>query len=66
MRLHASARRSEPPSVDEVTGEVRVPLALYEVDVHRGDLDLVLSRSEVELLLGRLLAKIKRGPVAVL
>lgn len=45
-RMHASMRRNELPSSDPVTAEVRVPLALYEVDERRGDVDLVLSRDE--------------------
>lgn len=45
-RLHASVRRDEPLAGDRVTGEVRVPIALYEVDERRGDVDLVMSRAE--------------------
>ena len=53
-QLHASTRRGEPPTVDHVTGEVRVPLALYALDEHQGDADLVLSRVEVQQLLDAL------------
>lgn len=53
-RLHASTRRDEPLSSDPVTGEVRAPIALYEVDERRGDLDLVLSRAEGQHLLTQL------------
>ncbi|GAA2690526.1 hypothetical protein GCM10009864_75830 [Streptomyces lunalinharesii] len=47
---HASPRRGAPTSSTSDTGEVRVPLALYRVDQHQGDVDLVLSRSEAEEL----------------
>lgn len=53
-RLHASARRDEPPTIDATTGEVRVPLALYEVDERRGDVDLVMSRAEGQTLFTQL------------
>ncbi|MEU9065804.1 hypothetical protein AB0D60_02770 [Streptomyces sp. NPDC048306] len=52
--LHASLRRDEPPTRDATTGEIRVPLALYDLDEHRGDLPLVMSRSEAEALFTRL------------
>lgn len=51
VSLHASARRSESPTIDHVTGEVRIPLALYVVDVHQADIELVLSRAEAQPLL---------------
>ncbi|MCH0561967.1 MULTISPECIES: hypothetical protein [unclassified Streptomyces] len=53
-RLHASTRRDEPPSSDADTGEVRVPIALYALDEHRGDTDLVLSRADADRLLAEL------------
>ncbi|MFE6903764.1 hypothetical protein ACFVFJ_44265 [Streptomyces sp. NPDC057717] len=53
--LHASTRRDEPPTCDPVTGEVRVPLALYAVDVHQGDIELVLSRAEAQPVIDALL-----------
>lgn len=53
-RLHASTRRDELPTIDSVTGEIRVPLALYAVDEHRGSVDLVLSRADGESLLASL------------
>ncbi|MFI2184829.1 hypothetical protein [Streptomyces sioyaensis] len=53
-RLHASTRRGEPPSVDGVTGEIRVPLALYAVDEQRGSVDLVLSHAEAASLFASL------------
>ncbi|MFI9260374.1 hypothetical protein ACIGT4_22155 [Streptomyces sioyaensis] len=53
-RLHASTRRGEPPSVDGVTGEIRIPLALYAVDEYRGSVDLVLSRADGASLLASL------------
>ncbi|MFI1956127.1 hypothetical protein ACH437_30535 [Streptomyces xinghaiensis] len=48
---HASPRRDGAPHSDSTTGEVRVPLALFHIDEHQGDLDLVLSRVEGEELL---------------
>ncbi|MGW6142184.1 hypothetical protein [Streptomyces sp. NPDC055140] len=53
--LHASIRRGEPPTTDPVTGEVRIPLALYAVDIHQGDTELVLSRTEAQPVLDALL-----------
>lgn len=53
-QLHASTRRGEPPAVDHVTGEVRVPLALYALDEHQGDAELVLSRADAQQLLDAL------------
>jgi len=54
VRLHASTRRGEPPSTDAATGEVRVPIALYALDEHRGDTDLVMARSEAARLFNEL------------
>ncbi|MEU2719734.1 hypothetical protein [Streptomyces smyrnaeus] len=48
--LPASPRHGAPPTSDLGTGEIRVPLALYDLDEHQGDVSLVLSRSEAELL----------------
>ncbi|MDN3027992.1 hypothetical protein [Streptomyces sp. S.PB5] len=48
--MHASTRRDEPLTTDAVTGEVRVPLALYAVDERRADVDLVLSRTDGQRL----------------
>jgi hypothetical protein len=45
-RLHASTRRDESLSSEDVTGEVRVPLALYDMDRNCGHVDLVLSRAD--------------------
>lgn len=53
-RLHASLRRDEPPTIQQATGEVRVPLTLYEVDENRGDIDLVLARAEGQRLFTQL------------
>lgn len=53
-RLHASTRRDEPLSSDDVTGEIRIPLALDAVDEYRGSVDLVLSRAEGASLLASL------------
>lgn len=47
---HASTRRGEPTSSVSNTGEIRVPLALYQVDQHQGDVPLVLSRADAEEL----------------
>lgn len=55
-RLHASLRRDEPPTRDAMTGEIRVPVALYDLDEHRGDAQLVMSRSEAEALFAHLRA----------
>lgn len=52
--LHASIRRDEPPTIAHVTGEVRVPLALYAVDERRSDVSLVLSYSEAQRLFAQL------------
>lgn len=53
-RLHASVRRDEPLRTQQDTGEVRVPLALYALDENRGDIDLVMSRTEGQTLFTRL------------
>ncbi|MFE3553302.1 hypothetical protein ACFXKW_00210 [Streptomyces sp. NPDC059193] len=47
---HASLSRDTEPAVDHDTGEVRVPLVLYDVDVRVGDTELVLSRHDVRVL----------------
>ncbi|WP_165984213.1 hypothetical protein [Streptomyces sp. YIM 98790] len=49
-QLHASPRRGGTAAGDARTGEIRVPLSLYEFDRHRGDIELVLSRGEAETL----------------
>lgn len=51
---HASPQRATLPTGDHITGEVRVPLALYSVDQVQGHVPLVLSRREAEELLTRL------------
>ncbi len=43
---HASPRRGASMITDSGTGEVRVPLSLFHLDQHQGDVDLVLSRAE--------------------
>ncbi|MDT0382396.1 hypothetical protein RM572_26915 [Streptomyces sp. DSM 42041] len=48
--LHASPRHGAPPTSDLGTGEIRVPLALYDLDEHQADVSLVLSRTEAGLL----------------
>jgi hypothetical protein len=47
---HASLRRDEPALRHDDTGEVRVPLALLRLDEPAGDVELVMSRREVEQL----------------
>ena len=61
-RLHASLRRDEPPTRDATTGEIRVPLALYDLDEHRGDVPLVMSRAEAEALYARLRLELVTAP----
>ncbi|MER6694551.1 hypothetical protein [Streptomyces minutiscleroticus] len=53
---HASPRRGAAPHADATTGEVRIPLSLFCIDEHKGDVDLVLSRVEGEILLEELRA----------
>ncbi|WP_432252113.1 hypothetical protein [Streptomyces sp. HNM1019] len=43
---HASPRRGALVITDSGTGEVRVPLSLFHLDQHQGDVDLVLSHTE--------------------
>lgn len=57
-RLHASTCRDEPHTIDSVTGEIRVPLALYVFDEQRGTVDLVLSRADGASLLASLVEAI--------
>jgi hypothetical protein len=47
---HASPRRDAMATSDADTGEVRVPLFLYALDRHQGDVVLVLSRKEADQL----------------
>lgn len=64
-RLHASLRRDEPLATAPLTGEIRVPLALYEVDELLGATDLVLARSEAQDVFTRLaeaLGYVKSAP----
>ncbi|MCB5909825.1 hypothetical protein [Streptomyces pinistramenti] len=49
-RWHASPRRGESPTISSDTGEIRVPLSLFDLDAHQGDIALVLSRREAETL----------------
>ncbi|AZM91424.1 hypothetical protein [Streptomyces sp. W1SF4] len=51
---HASPTRGAQPSTDHETGEVRIPVSLFDVDVHQGDSELVLSRREARMLLEHL------------
>jgi len=53
---HASPRRGAPTSSTHTTGEVRIPLSLYQLDQHQGDTSLVLSRAEAEALVAELTA----------
>ncbi|MGW6287348.1 hypothetical protein [Streptomyces sp. NPDC055107] len=50
MTWHASPRRAALPTGDPTTGEVRVPVALYDLDRLQAEVPLVLSRSEAEFL----------------
>ena len=61
-RLHASLRRDEMPVRDAATGEIRVPLALFDLDEHQGDTDLVMSRKEGEALFAQLRAALVPVP----
>lgn len=58
-RLHASTRRDEPLTHDTVTGEIRLPIALYDVDERCGDVALVLSRAEAQRLYTQLAAALE-------
>ncbi|MDX2643454.1 hypothetical protein PV341_07675 [Streptomyces sp. PA03-1a] len=62
---HASPRRAADPVSDPGTGEIRVPLSLFSVDEHQGDVDLVLSRVEGEGLLSTLRAALAASAEAV-
>jgi hypothetical protein len=48
--VHASPRRGAQASHDPTSGETRIPLRVYAIDVVLGDVELVLSRVEVEEL----------------
>ncbi|MEU6615298.1 hypothetical protein [Streptomyces parvus] len=54
MTWHASPQRAALPTGDPTTGEVRVPVALYDLDRLQAEVPLVLSRSEAEALRDRL------------
>lgn len=47
---HASPARDLPASREDSTGEVRIPLALFDLDQLKGNIELVLSRVEGEQL----------------
>ncbi|MBT2468507.1 hypothetical protein J7E97_11610 [Streptomyces sp. ISL-66] len=47
---HASLTRDTQPQTDTETGEVRVPIDLFDVDVHQGASELVLTRREARTL----------------
>ncbi|SCK37149.1 hypothetical protein H181DRAFT_03138 [Streptomyces sp. WMMB 714] len=49
-RWHASPQDGAAVTRDKVTGEIRIPLSLFSIDTHQGDVPLVLSRVEGELL----------------
>lgn len=60
---HASPTRDVPASREPDTGEIRVPLSLFDLDEPQGDVQLVLSSLEAEQLyatLSRLLADADR------
>ncbi|WP_405413961.1 hypothetical protein [Streptomyces rubiginosohelvolus] len=50
LTWHASPQRAALPTGDPTTGEVRIPVALYDLDVLQAEIPLVLARSEVEAL----------------
>ncbi|MBK3561072.1 hypothetical protein JHN55_32010 [Streptomyces sp. MBT56] len=50
MTWHASPQRNALPTGDPTTGEVRVPVALYDLDALQAEIPLVLARSEAEAL----------------
>lgn len=47
---HASPCRTAHATGDSDTGEIRVPLSLFHVDQHQGNVELVLSRGQAEQL----------------
>lgn len=55
-RKHASLRQGSAPACDSNTGEVRVPLTLYALDVPQEYPELVLSRAEATGLFAQLRA----------
>lgn len=62
-RWHASPTRDVPATRERETGEIRVPLSLFDLDEPQGEVQLVLSRTEAEHLyatLSRLLADADR------
>ncbi|MEV5911048.1 hypothetical protein AB0M00_19370 [Streptomyces chartreusis] len=61
-RLHASLRRGEVPVCDGRTGEIRVPLTVYDLDEPQAYPDLVLSRAEGEALFAQLRAALVPAP----
>ncbi|MFF3034694.1 hypothetical protein ACFVS7_27245 [Streptomyces rubiginosohelvolus] len=54
LTWHASPQRAALPTGDPTTGEVRIPVALYDLDVLQAEIPLVLARSEAEALRDRL------------
>ncbi|OKJ42273.1 hypothetical protein [Streptomyces sp. CB01580] len=61
---HASPQRAAMPHSDPSTGEVRVPVALYDLDELQAEVPLVLSRSEAEALRDTLTSLLS-GPALV-
>lgn len=63
---HASPRRGVPATRHDNTGEIRIPLALFHLDQHEGDVELVLSKAESEQLHAELASLVNGGqsPVA--
>ncbi|MEU7366653.1 hypothetical protein AB0B92_13825 [Streptomyces hygroscopicus] len=62
---HASPRRGASVTSDSGTGEVRVPLSLFRLDRHQGDLELVLARPQAEALQSSLALLTTGHPVSV-
>ncbi|POG47086.1 hypothetical protein BV881_12145 [Streptomyces sp. ZL-24] len=54
LNWHASPQRAALPTGDPTTGEVRIPVALYDLDRLQAEVPLVLSRTEAEALRDRL------------
>lgn len=61
LTWHASPQRAATPLGDPVTGEVRVPVALYNLDELQAEIPLVLSRTEAEALRDRLTTVLAGG-----
>ncbi|MEU2674597.1 hypothetical protein ABZ622_38310 [Streptomyces sp. NPDC007164] len=63
---HASPQRAASPSSDPATGEVRVPVSLYNIDELQAEVPLVRSRVEAEALRSKLADLLARPAEAAL